>query len=139
MRLCAALRPDHPSLPQACISVRSLYLARNLTLPGVAAGVAADRSLLESTARAVFDMHTLNYVASPSQGVTNYFLESNLVARTPVPGSGAFQPKSVNFWDLVNQFVMALLSSSAIPLNDLQDSDYTVNHMSLDKRAVAFV
>ena len=94
---------------------------------------------MERTSRDMHDMHTLNYVASPSQRVTDYFMDENLVARIAVPGSGAFQSFSTNFWDLINQFVSAFLSSSAVSLDDLHGPDYTVNHMSLDKRAAAFV
>ncbi len=102
-------------------------------------GVQVDRSLLEMTARDMHDMHTLNYVASPSQRVTDYFMNENLAAHVAVPGAGAFESFAVNFWDLINQFISAFLSSSTIPLDDIHGPDYTVNHMSLNKRAVAFV
>jgi hypothetical protein len=101
--------------------------------------VQGHRDLLERTSREMHDMHTLNYVASPSQRVTDYFMDENLAARVAVPGAGAFESFPTNFWDLINQFISAFLSSSAIPLDDLHGPDYTVNHMSLNKRAVAFV
>ncbi len=101
--------------------------------------MAASRALLESTAHNIHDMHTLNYVSSPSQSVSEYFMAEDLVVRVAVPGTGAFVSSPVNFWDLVNQFVTGFLSSANIPLDDLQDPDYMINHMSLDKRAVAFV
>ncbi len=94
---------------------------------------------MERTSRDMHDMHTLNYVASPSQRVTDYFMDENLAVLVAVPGTGTFKSFPTNFWDLINQFITAFLSSSAIQLEDLHAPDYTVDHMSLNKRAVTFV
>ncbi len=105
----------------------------------MAGGLQEQRELLERTSREMHDMHMLNYVASPSQRVSDYFMNENLAIRVAVPGAGTFESFPSNFWDLINQFISAFLSSSAIPLDDLHAPDYAVNHMSLNKRAVTFV
>ena len=124
---------------RACLTLRGMHLARNLSDPAVARAVAADRASVAALADAMHDMHTLNYVSSPSQRVTDYFMAPGLPVRVPVPGTGAFRTDRTSFWDLINLFVSSLVSASAIPPADLADPDFSVNRLSQDKRAIVFV
>jgi hypothetical protein len=85
------------------------------------------------------DMHTLNYVSSPSQRVTDYFMKQGLPVRVTVPGTGLYAVSTTNFWDLVNQFISSLLMASKINPPDLSNPDFSVNSLSQDKRAIVFV
>ena len=124
---------------RACMTLRGMHLARNLSNPAVAHGVAADRASVASLADSMHDMHTLNYVSPPSQRVADFFLQQGLPMRVSVPGEDIYEETTTDFWDLVNQFISALLTASAIPLADLIGPDFSVNHLSQDKRAVVFV
>ena len=125
---------------KACMSLRDLHLmAFNATGPWSAVEAAVVRSTLANLSESMSAMHTLNYVSSPSQAVSDYFQQKSFVEIVAVPGSGMYQAVQVNFWDLVNDFIAAIQSASAISLADLTDPQYVVNRMNLNKRSLAFM
>jgi hypothetical protein len=124
---------------KACISLRSMHLSRNLTDPAAVHDIVIDRSIIENISNSMHDMHTLNYVSSPSQRVTDYFLKQGLPVRNTVPGAGLYEVSTANFWDLINQFISSLLMASKISTAELSNPDFSVNSLSQDKRAIVFV
>jgi hypothetical protein len=125
---------------KACIALRDLHLmAHNTTKPWSAVESAALRSTLVNLSESMSAMHTLNYVSSPSQRVSDYFQDKAFEETSAVPGSGMYQTVKVNFWDLVNDFVAAIQSAAAISQADLTDPQYVVNRMGLEKRSLAFM
>jgi hypothetical protein len=45
----------------------------------------------------------------------------------------------VNFWDLVNEFLLATRSAADIDISDLIGTDFSSSSMSVSKRAVVFM
>jgi hypothetical protein len=124
---------------KACITLRSMHLSRNLTDPAVLHNLAVDQSTIKAISNSMHDMHTLNYVSSPSQRETDYFMKQGLPVRNTVPGAGLYEVSTTNCWDLINQFISSLLMASKISPADLSNPDFSVNSLSQDKRAIVFV
>jgi hypothetical protein len=124
---------------KACMTLRSMHLSRNLTDPAVLHDIGVDRSTISSISNSMHDMHTLNYVSSPSQRVTEYFMKQGLPVRNTVPGAGLYEISKTSFWDLINQFISSLRMASKISPADLFNPDFSVNSLSQDKRAIVFV
>ncbi len=124
---------------KASMALRDLHLmASNMSDPWTGEDEAAVRNTLFNLSESMSTMHTLNYVSSPSARVSDFFQAKGLVERVAVPGTGSYQPVLVNFWELVNDFITAIQSASAISIADMADPVYVVNRMGLNKRSLAF-
>jgi hypothetical protein len=115
--------------------LRSLHLAENQT----ADSVPDLRDDITTTAKSMLAINTLNFVSPPSQSVADYLARSNLSMRIPVSGAGAFVSQPTNFLDLINECVSSLLAASLIDLVDLQHADYSINSLTVSKRAIVFL
>jgi hypothetical protein len=116
--------------------LRNLHLAGNQTTGAVVPGY---RSSISSTANNMLVINTLNFVSPPSQAVADFLLRRNLAMSVPVPGTGGFVAQPANFLDFISQCVSSLLTASTIDLADLQNADYSVDGMTVNKRAVLFL
>ncbi len=126
----------------ACIMLRSMHIARDAESAHL---ITKYRSSIAEIAHNMIAVNTLNFVEPPSQHISDYLLDKSLQVLVPIPGSsrvsgsGVFQAKSTNFLVMINQFTSSLLSASAIDLSDLQATDYQVDKLSVNKRAVVFL
>jgi hypothetical protein len=122
-----------------CISIRNMHISAAVTDPASVKVVSKARSDLQSLSKSTTSIHTMNYVASPSQALLDYFVENTQLKVIPLPGSGSFKTENISFWDLGNDFVLSSAAASLIPLADLMDPDYSVDSMSVSKRAIVFM
>ncbi len=119
------------------MSLRSLHLAENETddiVPNLDYSNA-----ITTTAKNMLAINSLNFVSPPSQSVADYLTRSNFSMRIPVSGAGAFVTQPTNFLDLISECVSSLLTASTIDLKDLQNADYSINGLTVSKRAVVFL
>jgi hypothetical protein len=125
---------------KANMALRDFHLmALNMSGPWTVEDEGNVRSTLSKLSESMSTMHTLNYVSSPSARVSDFFQIKTLVETVAVPGTGSYQAVLVNFWELVNDFITAIQSASAISIEDLTDPEYVVNRMGLNKRSLAFM
>jgi hypothetical protein len=115
--------------------LRSLHLAGNQT----AGTVQLYRDSITTTARNMLAINTLNFVSPPSQFVADYLSRRNIGMSIPVAGAGAFVSQPTSFLDLINECVSSLLAAATINLEDLQNVDYSINILTVNKRAVVFL
>lgn len=124
---------------KSCITLRGLFLSGNTSDPASARSISQARANLQAYAQSMSTIHTLNYVDSPTDSLWQFMVSPTRIKTVPMPGLGLFVQKNVSFWDLGNNFVASLLSLSLISVTDLQNSDFSADSMSVDKRAVVFM
>ena len=130
------------NLVKSCITLRNMQLAINDSDPVSKKYVLQARSNLQSIAESLTSTHTLNYVASPTETLLQFFINENRIRKVPMPGItrlGSFVEQKISFWDLGNNFFESVAVSSLISLSDLGNPDYSVDMLSINKRAVVFM
>jgi hypothetical protein len=120
---------------RAVMALRNLHLAGNQT----AAAVQGYRSSISTAASNMLGVNSLNFVSPPSQTVADFLLRKDITMRVPVPGTGGFVEQQDNFFDFIGQCVSSLLDASTIDLADLQREDFSVDGLTVSKRAVIFL
>lgn len=124
---------------RSCIAIRSMHLAGNTSDSASQHGVVQARANLQAYAQSMAQIHTLNYVNPPTEGLLKFLIATNRQKSIPMPGSGSYVQRSISFWDLGNGFTSALLSTSLVSITELRDPDFLVDVMSVNKRAIVFV
>ncbi len=122
----------------ACIYLRNLQLL-NLSDSSAGQTVQNIRETLQNISAVMSQMHTLNYVSPPSQRIADFFLDKAWIKTVAVGGEVGFQHIKENFWNLMNEFISSILTSSRIAVSDLQDQNFAVQQMNVEKRAVVFM
>ncbi len=122
----------------ACIYLRNLQLL-NLSDSSAGQTVQSIRETLQNISAVMSQMHTLNYVSPPSQRIADFFLDKAWIKTVAVGGEVGFQHIKENFWNLLNDFISSILTSSKIAVSDLQDQSYAIQQLNLEKRAVVFM
>ncbi len=130
------------NLVKSCIALRSIQLAVNDSGPASETSILQARGSLQSIAQSLTSIHTLNYVDSPTETLLQFFVINNRIKKVPMPGTttaGSFVIKNSSFWDFGNSFIDSVAESSLISLLDLGNSDFSVDVLSINKRAVVFM
>ena len=130
------------NLVKSCITLRSLQMEINGTDRVSGKIVSQARSSLQSIAQSLTSVHTLNYIDSPTEALLRFFVNKNLVKKVPMPEIarvGSFVEQNVSFWDLGINFIDSVALASLILQPDLGDPDFSVNILSINKRAVVFM
>jgi hypothetical protein len=71
--------------------------------------------------------------------ISDYFMARGFNVLRAAPGSGVFRLSVVDFWDLINEFLLAVRSAADIEVADLAGMDFSASSMSVSKRAVVFM
>uniref|UniRef100_A0A7S0MNW7 Uncharacterized protein n=1 Tax=Cryptomonas curvata TaxID=233186 RepID=A0A7S0MNW7_9CRYP len=130
------------NLVKSCITLRSLQMEINGTGRASEKIVSQARSSLQSISQSLTSVHTLNYVDAPTETLLRFFVNKNRIKKVPMPGIarvGSFVEQNVSFWDLGINFIDSVALASLIMLSDLGDPDFSVNILSINKRAVVFI
>lgn len=123
----------------AMIMLRNMELLANFTDLDVGVSMEDAKRVMMNASNAMSQMHSLNYISPPTQQVADFFSRKMWTERNVVGGNLVFETVTVNFWDLMNDFILAIQTASQISVSDLSDSDYLPAHMNARKRAVAFM
>ena len=97
------------------------------------------RSTLINISNTMTRIHSLNYISPPTQRVADFYLTRSWTEKNIVGGYSEFDSVKVNFWDLMNDFISAIHTVSQITVDDLKNSDYSADKMSVEKRSYAFM
>jgi hypothetical protein len=122
-----------------CLALRNMHLSCNVTDPAVFREFAENQKSIKRFSIGMHDIHMLNFVSPPSQGVADFFLRQGLSLRVADPGSGLYSDTTTNFWDLFNQFISSSLMASKISPAQMCDEDFTFHGLDQSKRAVVFL
>ena len=121
------------------MTLRNMQLISNFPNMSVEININDARIFLVATATTMSTVHTLNYLSPPTQQVADFFNQKMWIEQNVVGGSTGFENVQVSFWDLMNDFISAIRTSSQIAVHDLRDPDYAIKNMIVTKRAVAFM
>ena len=123
---------------KSCLCLRDIFLVTNGTATGAASTVSTARSNMISFSQDLTTIHTENYVSPPTQTVTDFFLDNDLLEIVPTPGVG-LRTVQTNFWVMTNDFISAIINAASIGFADLRNADYSLDAMTVDKRAVVYM
>ena len=123
----------------AIMTLRNMQLISNFPNISVEININDARTFLVDTATTMSTVHTLNYLSPPTQQVADFFNQKMWIEQNVVGGSTGFENVQVSFWDLMNDYISAIRTSSQIAVHDLRDTDYAIKNMIVTKRAVAFM
>jgi hypothetical protein len=125
----------------AAITLRNMQIPSMTEKPSntTSTGIELARAILANLSKTMRDAHSLNYMSPPSQSITDYFTSGSWSQKTVIGGQKGYEVVQKNFWDLMGDFISSVFISSGIEISDIQDPDYSAEHMTLEKRAVVSV
>ncbi len=123
----------------AAITLRNIQLPVTTDDPSNTSSTAIARGILANLSKTMRDAHSLNYRSPPTQSIADYFVSGSWSQKTVIGGRTGHEVVQKNFWDLMGDFISSVSISSGIEISDIQDPDYSAEHMNLEKRAVVSV
>ena len=123
----------------AIMTLRNMELMSNFANVSVGIDMDGARRSLIDIAATMSAVHSLNYISPPTQRVADFFNQKIWTEQTVVGGQVGFEFMQVSFWDLMNDFISAIRTSSQISISTLKNSDYSLDDMNVQKRAIAFM
>jgi hypothetical protein len=127
------------NLIRACMSIRNMYTVASSSDPTAETVILQARAELVLASQSLSTIHTKNYISSPSTRLLDYFVEDSAVEKIPMPGTGEFVLRNASLWDLGNRFISSSAFTSQISLKDLTESNFSVESLSVNKRATIFM
>ena len=123
----------------AIMTLRNMELISNFANVSVGIDMDGARRSLIDIAATMSAVHSLNYISPPTQRVADFFNQKIWTEQMVVGGQVGFEFMQVSFWDLMNDFISAIRTSSQISISTLKNSDYSLDDMNVQKRAIAFM